>query len=71
VSDLAELTMLLTHEESTQRICPMSGDRCRASECMMWRFQHPKGEPQYDANHSFGFCALAASPLGHGVAHST
>jgi hypothetical protein len=64
MSDLAELTMLLSHEESTRRFCPMSGDRRRASECMMWRFQHPKGDPQHDANYSFGFCALGGNPLG-------
>jgi hypothetical protein len=71
MSDLAELTMLVLHAEAGRRFCPISCDRCCASECMMWRFQHPKGESQYDANHSFGFCALAGNPVGHGVAHST
>jgi hypothetical protein len=63
MTDLPELTMLVSHEEATRRFCPISDGKCRASECMMFRFQHPRGEPQHDANHSFGYCGLAGNPL--------
>jgi hypothetical protein len=55
-----ELISTFTQDEAFERICPFSmadgGHRCKASECMGWKFL----PGQHDARVARGFCGMAA-----------
>lgn len=64
--------MMYTEEKAKHRLCPLlqeaTGNDCRASYCMMWRWNNDEegcikadqnGNPRYE-----GFCGLAGKPAG-------